>query len=64
MEADVDNDNDVVEEVVIVATDIEAPKATKFATEYPLTHDDEGAPVDADDDQVAIDSRRCFDRRQ
>ena len=31
MEADADNDNDVVEEVVIVRTDIEAPKATAFA---------------------------------
>ena len=51
MEAD--DDDNVVQEIVIVATDIDAPKATKFATEYTLTHDEDGDPVDAD--QVAID---------
>ena len=49
---DANDDDEVVQEVVVVSTDIDAAKPTKFATEYPLTDDDEGVPVD--DDQVAI----------
>ena len=36
MEADADNDNDVVQEIVIVATDIDAPKARVFTKVYDL----------------------------
>ena len=40
---DADEDGNVVTEVVIVATDIEAPKAKAFATEYPF----DANPTDA-----------------
>ena len=52
MEAD--DDGDVVEEVVIVTTDIEAPTATKFVTVYPLDVDKNDAVVSGDDDAVAL----------
>ena len=52
---DADEDGNVVEEVVIVSTDIEAPKATPFAmvAGQELNADEDGA--DATDDAVARD---------
>ena len=46
MDADADADGDVVTEVVIVSTDIEAPKATAFATEHPF----DANPIDPEAD--------------
>lgn len=46
MEADADGN--VVEEIVIVSTDIEAPKATPFTTVYPLDQREDGTTVVAE----------------
>ena len=53
---DADDDGNVVEEVVIVSTDIEAPEATLFAmvADQKLNLDEDGQPV-ADADAVAFD---------
>ena len=60
LEMEADEDGNVVEEVVIVATDIEPPKATKFATVYPLdvnpktTDGDDNQSLEIDADNLAM----------